>query len=576
MVGWLTRPAAGLLLAVGLALLPLSLPLSRELAHALGVRLRQMRGAGWGTWALVSLFAVQAALHVLADLAPPVEGDTVNSYLLVPRYWVEARRYWQPDHIWASTLPGHMMMLSAWGLLLRGSSPEALLRGYSLATLLSGCLMSLFLAVSVYALARVRFGGRVGLLAASLIFLMPDASYLAESGKVDLGWAFFETLALGALLRWSSDQAPSARWLALAGACSGLALGAKSEAVLSLPFLAGWIVVVGLRRDTPSATGRGLLIFGALALAVGAPYLAYNAVAHHNPTYPVFASLFARTLGGTPAARGELGTEVFYAWTPLGYLLNLWDASLGHLPPFYLGFWAGPAFLILVPLGLLLGKRERLTDGLLLYTFAFSIAWFLVKQAVRHFLPGLVLLAVVSAYALRRMDEEPQWLSHVVYATLAACLALGVALWAGIVYSNGAYRPALGIQSPEAYLAHWADEVADDPTFPDSAAIAYVNTHLQAGERILTQHAQLALYYRADLLTTSHRQPTNIWATRDEAALLDALDANGVGYLLIFKSDLAGDNADLPLYSRPAFYERHTELLLETPRATLYRLRDAG
>jgi hypothetical protein len=577
LVGWLRSWSAWALLVIGLALLPFSLPLTREVIRALWVRVRQLGGADWGVWAMIGLFALQAALHALADLAPPVEGDTVNSYLLTPRYWAQAGRYWQPAHIWASTLPGHLMMLSTWGLLLRGTSPEALLHGYSLATLLTGFLMSLFLALGVYALARVRYGGRVGLLAATIIFLMPDASYLAESGKVDLGWAFFETLALAALFHWSSEKTRSRRWLALAGVCAGLALGAKSQAVMSLPFLAGWIVVIQMRRGRFSETLPVLAIFGLAALVIGAPYLAYNTIVHRNPTYPVLASQFARLLNGTPASRSELGTEVFYAWTPGGYLLNLWDASLGHPPPFYLGFWAGPAYLILLPLGLLLGKRERVTDGLLLYAFLFSIAWFLTKQAVRHFLPGLALLAVVAGYVLRRLDEEPSWLRHAVYAALAPSLAVGVAFMGGIVAGNGAHLAALGMLSPEAYVARWTDDVAANDTFPDSEVMSYLNTHASPGERVLTRHAHLSLYFQTDLVARSNRESADVWVTSDEATLLRAFDERGIDYLLIFKSDLQSaeqnPNSDLPLFSQPAFYEDHAELVLETRRTFLYRWR---
>jgi len=567
LVGWLTPLAGWTLLAIGLALLPLSAPLTREVIGALRARARQMRGAHWGVWALVGLFAVQAGLHVVADLAPPLEGDTVTSYLLTPRYWVEAGRYWQPSHLWAATLPGNMMMLSAWGLLLHG---------YSLSTLLTGFLMSLYLPLAVYALARIHFGARAGLLAATVIFLMPDATYLAESGKVDLGWAFFEALALAALLRWSTEDTPAPRWLVLAGVCSGLAVGSKIQAVQSLPFLAGWIVVVGLRRAGLTPMLRGLVTYGLVALVFSAPYLAYNAVAHHNPTYPVFASQFARALNGTPSPRSELGTEIFYEWTVGGYLRNLWDASLGHPAPFYLGFWAGPAYLMVIPLGLLLGKRERVIDGLLLYAFLFSIAWFLTKQAVRHFLPGLVLLAVVAGYMLRRLDEEPRWLGHVVYAALVPSVALSVAFWAGIIHGNGAYLPAFGLLTPDAYVARWLDVVVDDDTFPDSEIVAYTNAHLDSDARILTKHTPVSLYFAQDVVPSVWGDRVKVDTIDDETELLSTVEQHGIDYLMIYKVDLERAESDpdffLPLFSQPSFLAEHAELVVETPRTYLYRV----
>ena len=71
---------------------------------------------------------------------------------------------------------------------------------------------------------------------------------------------------------------------------------------------------------------------------------------------------FVALFGATPSPRTELGTEIFYPWTLGGYLTNLWNASLGHGPDFYLGFIAGPIFLLALPVGMLhgwlRGKRD--------------------------------------------------------------------------------------------------------------------------------------------------------------------------------------------------------------------------
>jgi len=588
----LTPLAAWALLLGGLALLPLSLPLIHEAVVALRFRAGQMKSAHWGLWALVGLCAIQAVMHAVADLAPPLEGDTVTQYMLTARYWADAERYWQPDHVWASPLPGHLMMLSTWGILLRrplGGSP---LYGFSLASLLAGFLMSLFLPLAIYALARTHYGGRVGLVAAAILFLMPDATYLAESGKVDLGWAFSEALALASLLHWSLTPDPSQEphprpfsileggargevsWLIVGGAMTGLALGSKSQAVLSLPFLAGWIAVIAWRRGGAVGTLRALAAYFSVALVVGSPYPIYNAVAHHNPLYPVFADASARWFGGTPSVRSELGTEVFYAWTPGGYLRNLWDASLGHPPPFYLGFWAGPAFLMILPLGLLLNRRDPVARGLLLYAFLFSIAWFLVKQAVRHFLPGLALLAVVSGTILVRLDGVPRWLRSTVYAALNLSLALGVAFWAGINRTNGTPLAALGLLTPEEYIARWTDQVVNDPTFPDSEIVAYVNTRLDPGARMVNFHANNALYFWPDQITSTLREPVDGWESENEADLLMTFERYHADYLLVWKADLESipDPADRRLILRPEFYERHGELMIETPRTYLYQI----
>jgi hypothetical protein len=119
--------------------------------------------------------------------------------------------------------------------------------------------------------------------------------------------------------------------------------------------------------------------------------------------------------------------------------------------------------------------------------------------------------------------------------------------------------------------------VVSAASFPDSEAITYVNTELERGERVLTNNAHLSLYYRTDVVSSSPREPQEVWETEDEASLLAAFETYGVGYVLVFKSDLeTAPVSDLPLFSQPDFYEQHGALLNETARTYLYEINPSG
>ncbi len=568
LVGWL-RPAAGwAVLAVGVIL---ALAQHRMLRSDLSIAwqlARQLWRSSWFMRLAVLAAAAFAIVNLVADLAPPIEGDTVHQYLLTARYWVDAGRYVQPSHIWASTLPGNMMMLSAWALLLRHS--------YSLATLITGLGMSALLVLGVYALARLHFRPEVAGLAAVVITTVPDVGYLAQSAKVDLGWAFFETLALAAFFRWlqaadlpNREADPSARWLILAGLCLGLAAGTKTETVISIGLLGGWLTLWHLRRGEWRSLLRAAMAFGAAVIVAALPYYLYNGIAHHNPFYPVFADQFARWFGGTPSPRAELGTEVFYPWTVGGYLTNLWNASLGHTRPgFYLGFIAGPIFLLAIPLGLLLGllRGERVAWKMLAYAFVFSIVWFLVKQAVRHFLPGLVLLAVVAGLVLWRVDRQAGKLRAVVLPVAVIILGWNVMNGFGVLYWSGAYRVALGIELREAFLQQWHDTIAS-PSNPDWATIQALN-RLGPSARVLTEHASSPLYVTPDLVSPNWGDRLAYETFTDPSALLAALADHHIGYILVFNTD----PDDRYLFTQPGFLAQHARLIYSGPRTRLYAL----
>ena len=573
LAGWL-RPAAGwALLAAGLLLTAAHY---RALVADLGAvweSARDALAASWFVRAAALLAAAFVLTNLIADLAPPTEGDTVHQYLLVPRYWVAAGRYVQPAHIWASTLPGNMMMLSAWALLLRGS--------YSLASLITGFGMGLLLALGVYALARLHFGRGVAGLAAAAIYTMPDTTYLVQSAKVDMGWAFFEALALAAFFRWLGltpydagherlhDGANPTVWLILSGVCLGLAAGSKNQTWISIGLLSMWLTLrMALRRD-----GRGLLragpAFGLAALAAALPYYLYNGIAHHNPFYPVFANPFHAWFGGTASPRSELGTEVFYPWTVGGYLTNLWNASLGHTNPrFYLGFIAGPIFLLTIPVGLVLGlfRGRRVVWGMLGYAFIFSVAWFLVKQAVRHFLPGLIPLSVTAGLVLWQLTLRPTWPSRAILGITLIILTWNFLIGWGVLYWNGAYRVALGLESREQYLQRFQNEVIEE-RFPDWETIEMLNGRLEPSDRVLAEFGSSPLFIEPELISPNWGDRERLDEIADPEALLDRLVALHIGHILVYKRVDSG-----LIFAQPEFLANHGELVYDGQRTQLYRI----
>ncbi len=601
LVGLLVPAVGWGLLAIGLVLAALQYRQLIEDFQAFWQAIKKGWNAPWLVKIALLLGVVFALVNLIADLAPPVEGDTVHQYLLLPRYWVEAGRYVQPPQIWAATLPGNMMMMSAWALLLRDS--------YSLATLVTGFGMSLFFALGVYALAREYFGQGVAALAAVVIYTMPDAAYLAQSAKVDMGWAFFEVLALAAFFRWvdltqvsprklattpqsslhedlpplqggrvqpdgcaggKSGCAPT-HWLILAGACLGLAAGSKNQAMISVALLGSWAVLHQIWRGDWRGLFRAVLAFGGAIIIAALPYYLYNGIVHSNPFYPVFADQFANWFGATPSPRSELGTEVFYPWTVSGYFRNLWGMSLGHHPDlhFYLGFITGPVFLLTIPVGLALGllRGERIARRILVYTFFFSVVWFLVKQAARHFLPGLTLLAVVSGLVLWKLSAKRYWANRLTFVMVLLVLAWNQISILGVLYWSGSYRVTLGLETRQEFVQRMHDQVWAEG-FPDWETITTLNDQLGPSDRVLTNHATSPLYIEPQLVPANWGDRERLDTIDDPTTLLDKLAANHIDYILAYKADMG-----LQLYTQPDFLSEYAVLVYDGPRTQLYRLK---
>jgi 4-amino-4-deoxy-L-arabinose transferase-like glycosyltransferase len=530
---------------------------------------RVVRRGSWFVRAAVLIGLAFVVMNLIGDLAPPIEGDTVHQYLLTSREWVSARHYTQPTHIWASTLPGNMMMISAWAQLLNGS--------FSLATLVIGFGFSLFFALTVYALARLHFGVIPSVLAAVVAYTMPDVGYLAQSAKVDMGWAFYEVLALAAVFRWmdarEQQEESTHWWLLLGGICLGLAAGSKNQTFLSIALLGAWIVLrLALQRDWRWVLASGAVFAGGV-IAAGFPFYLYNAIVHHNPVYPVFADQFVQWFGATASPRSELGTEIAYPWTIAGYLTNLWNMSLGHGPKFYLGFIVGPVLLLTLPVGMLLGylRGQRVLWRMLAYAFIFSILWFLVKQAARHFLPGLTLLSVVAGYVLWRLSESRIWSRRWLEMAALLCLFGNLVVWLGVLYWNQSYRVAFGLETRTQYLERLHDQVFRKG-FMDWEAIDYLNENLTHEDRILTIHPTNPLYITPQLVSGSWGDRIAYEEMDDASTLLAAMADHNIQYILIFKSD----EYEMPLFAQPGFVAEYGQLVYDGPRVELYLVSARG
>jgi len=570
-VGLLVPVACWLILGLGIAFALIQWPLMREDINVLWVTIRGVIAESIFARAMLIIGMIFVLLNLVGDLAPPLEGDTVHQYLLTAREWSLAGRYFQPSHIWASTLPGNMMMISAWSLVLRPS--------YSLPTLVAGLGFSLFFALAVYSLARQHLNPAPAMFAAIVAYTMPDVGYLAQSAKVDMGWAFFETLTLAAVFHWMylTDQSAEHRnsawkWLILAGICLGWAVGSKNQALISIVLLGAWIMLRMALHKSWTKTLKAGAIFGGSVILSGFPYYLYNGIVHHNPFYPVAADLFARWFSGTISPRSELGTEIFYPWTIGGYLTNLWNMSLGHGPKFYLGFIIGPIFLLIIPIGILFGwlHGQRVLWKMLIYAFIFSIVWFLVKQAARHFLPGLVLLSVISGFLLWKLEQSSIRTKRFLMGAALICLIGNLAVWLGVFYWSRVYRVAFGLETRLEYLQRIHDHILPD-TFPDWATITYLNNHLEPKDRVLSIHATSPLYISPQMVSGNWGDRLAYERIDDPDILLDNFKTHHINYILIYKADVS----NLPLFSRQSFLAKYAELLYDEPRTQLYHLIDA-
>lgn len=281
----------------------------------------------------------------------------------------------------------------------------------------------MLLVVGVYLFARDLYGVRAGLLAATLAAFSPNLLAHGRLATTDLGLACFVLLAVHGYHRFTRKPTPGR--LAAAGVLLGLALLTKFSAVLLLPLLGLWAVVLPLMNDGMRAPqGR----WGTLWRSARWGPVAWSALAAAGI---VVVALLTVSLGYMAPGR----PDVYFR--DLGMVsVNVQPAYLayfnGQFHPGGVPYYFVAAFLLKTPLAflVLLGLRTALSwrqppesrpARLLLFTpialWLVVISWRAFQVGLRYVLPAYPLLFVFGSGIVALSAFERRWVR-------ATCLGL--------------------------------------------------------------------------------------------------------------------------------------------------------
>lgn len=385
-------------------LVMLILVLRREITSTLGrVGTLGMPGAGVASYVGFTLL-----LASLAALTPATDWDGLFYHLTGPAWALHVGHVGPPQaNVPQLSFPGLMESLFLLALTLR-SDVAAKLVHWGFALLLGGL---------VYRLTRRHVGARLGWPAVIALYATPMVAVLAGWAYNDLALAFFQVAALYAVLNAGERQ--DARWLGVAGALAGLAMGLKYTSFVCPVTLVALVAWDAVRHRRPFRRAFGqVALFSAVALVVAAPWYVRNLAFTGNPIYPFAYRLF----GGQGWSQWHVD---WYAQAgtglggDVGALLALpVTLTLGLRDMNYFDGRTGPLFLAALPALLAVAlfdrRRPRAMTKLFLFALAQYLVWVLGVVSSRSLfqsrllLTALVTLCPALAYlydVLPRLDQ---------------------------------------------------------------------------------------------------------------------------------------------------------------------------
>ncbi|HEY8599490.1 MAG TPA: phospholipid carrier-dependent glycosyltransferase [Thermomicrobiales bacterium] len=570
--------------AVAAVLLRRELGRSLHLCRTLGAEgFAALRVAPRGVPIVVILVGLTIGLTLLASLTPPHHWDPLAYHLTSPLWFLRTGWVAPIPGIEFSNVPLATELLYGVGLAAGSDVFGQLLHGgYAFIT-----------ALGVWGLVR-RYHDRVAAWLALALFLTTPLVFIwARVADNDLTFACFTLCAVAAALRvehGSPLSGESRRWLVLAGVFVGLALATKYQAVyIAAPL--GLLIGVDHWRARGGGWRRGLggalgvaACFGVAAALVALPWYLKNLLLFGNPIYPtVFGGRGFSPIAVSITA-DVLRDRVLSPRTPLGFLLlplRAYTTGSYEQPHAILT----PLFL-LAPLVLLLrGCWRREVWYALIVCGGFIVGFIAGVQELRYLLTITPLLCVLVAYVLRaawgQSRLRPPVLAILILTALVSCGLVGL-----FVGSDRPVAVVLGQESRDGYLRQNLAYGASH------RALTFLATQLQPGERAIFMHEAQIFYQPSTLVPGEvvipdhiNLQPMLLAETygNDPAAMLGALQGDGIGYVLINEANIRSWQKSDPrgrLTAGKAAFERLTPMLepiyrdgtAERPSIIIYRV----
>lgn len=572
---WITGlagPISGALY-LGVALLSLGLlawhwPMIGEAWRTLRARSR-VPWTGFELFLLVCL-GLGTLLHFIPCFSPEVEYDSLEYHIGALKEYQKHGRIVFLEYNFYASMPSMAEMLYLWGIVLRSPVVAKLLHTS----------FAVLTAVGLYAFGARQHSRRLGLVAASLYYLLPFVTSLGETSRIDLATTFFAFLAGAMLHRHLFDGDRGALWLA--AWCVGLTMATKYTAapVVFLPWLAVWAVTAWKDRHGTSAIPfRDFLLVPLLALVPVLPWLIKNWICTGNPVYPLLNGVFGSPYWSAASdalfhSRHAPRFDSIDAW--LSFFKLAWSQSTRES-------FSSPILFLFVPLFLLVSRPAPRWKFCLVYAAGIYVCWFLFTFRPWRFLfPALPWFALLGAFAMGTLEEaKERTLTLLVRIALGAMLAFNLNfmfLLCAVDISNAALVPPriskLAVFAGRVSATRYLDNVYFTQR--------WMGNNLPPGAHVLFVGEARVFYapYRVAANTVYDRSILGEMVARSHtpANLLDEMRRRGLTHIYINDDEMTrvSRNYDyLKEMNWPLFREflaRHTKLFFQNNAHSVYEI----
>ena len=203
------------------------------------------------------------------------DWDSIAYHLAVPKLWLDSGRINVIPFIHQSNFPFAVDSLFFYPLQMGSQSGAKLFIWF----------FTLFGSITLFGLARQKFGTLAGWLSAGIFITIPAVVWQSGTAYIDVAHGLYAGLGIAFACWWLEEE--DSRLAILSALMLGLAAGTKYTGLQTIAVV-GLVTLVGAiiwKRNVKWALGIGIL-----ALAIASPWYVKNAIWKENPVFPFFYS----------------------------------------------------------------------------------------------------------------------------------------------------------------------------------------------------------------------------------------------------------------------------------------------
>jgi len=378
---------------------------------------------------ILLLISICLILYLITALSPTLDGDSLSSYLLLPREYAKNNSIVRVDYAIGNMYPQNGQLISTFGLLIKGQI---------LAQLLISWTMGLICIITIYSIGKFLFNKQAALIGILIWYGTYTVAFLSQSAKIDFCWAAFDLLAIYTFIRWYySLSKDDEKWLIISGLFLGIASGVKQATFFTIILL---FIAMSLRIFEKK---------GFKDLSFLKSYFKFFAPISISLVWIIRCYLLTGSFFYT-------GSDLYVDRGIFGFFKTIWGMSmLGNAESLEgpMGKSIGPTIIALLPLIFFIKNNNKRIWHILGYSILMLILWNNGVQRARHLLPTLGLLSIVSGYIINWLLLEKRKTGYTFLLLIILSIGLNLSPWAYVNFiSVDRMRYLVGKQDINSYL----------------------------------------------------------------------------------------------------------------------------